>query len=283
MRSIPQAYATARAGRVNRPSGLLVALAACVLLLLALVPPTARTRHALAAGARPTIILVHGAWAGPGSWDDVVARLQKDGYATQTPTLALQSVAADVATVRAAIDAVGGPVILVGHSYGGFVISEAAVGRATVRGLVYTAAFAPAAGESLLSLGTGYAPPAALAHLVFWGPPPLGPTTIDPAFFREDFAQDLNPKLAARLAAAQGKTSLGILTEPAGPVAWHDLPSWYAISGADRMVDPALQRFMAQRMGATTVTFPAASHAGGFTHYAARFVNLIEDAIAVTQ
>jgi pimeloyl-ACP methyl ester carboxylesterase len=147
-----------------------------------------------------------------------------------------------------------------------------------VLGLVFTAAFVPAEGDSIASLGVGYSPPSFLApgHLVF-NPFPFA--TIDPAFFREDFAQDLNPKLAAALAAAQGATSLGILTDPSGPVAWGDIPSWYALSGADRVIDPALQRFMAQRAGSEIVQFDDASHAGGFTHYHGRFVKLIEQAV----
>lgn len=92
--------------------------------------------------------------------------------------------------------------------------------------------------------------------------------TIVAPYFREDFAQDLNSKRATELGAAQTPTSPGILFTPSGQVAWHQVPSWYAVSGADRVIDPALQRFMAERAGATTVTFDDTSHAGGFTHYA---------------
>ncbi len=237
-----------------------------------------------AASHRPTIVLVHGAWAGPAGWNQVAARLRWDGYRVIIPALGLSDAGADVATVQSALDGIGGKKILVGHSYGGSVISQAAAGRTDVQALVYTAAFAPDEGESLVDLGAGYAPPAAFApgHLVFLGPPPLGPTTIDPAYFRDDFAQDLSPWRASRLASEQTPTNLGLFFAPSGPVAWHAVPSWYAISGADRMIDPALQQFMANRMGATTVTFDDASHAGGFTHYAARFVRLIEAAARAT-
>ncbi len=105
---------------------------------------------------------------------------------------------------------------------------------------------------------------------------------IDPSYFREDFAQDLSPKLAATLSAQQERTDFSVFVMPSGPVAWHTLPSWYAISSADRIVDPALQRTMAQRIGATTVEFDDASHAGGFTHYSSRFVKLIEQAAQAT-
>ena len=151
-------------------------------------------------------------------------------------------------------------------------------------GLVYTAAFVPDAGETLIGLGAGYQPPAALqpGHLVFLGEPFASPSIIAPDVFRSDFAADLNPKLASQLAGQQVPTSFGLFFEPAGPVAWHALPSWYAVSGLDQMIDPALQRFLAARMGATTVTFDEASHAGGYTHYAARLVKLVEAAATTT-
>jgi pimeloyl-ACP methyl ester carboxylesterase len=170
----------------------------------------------------------------------------------------------------------------VGHSYGGYVVTNAAYGRTDVRALVYTAAFAPDEGETLLSLGVGYAPPAALEHLVWTGEPFASLAYIDPAWFRHDFAQDLNPKAATQLSDHQQPIAFPIFTTPSGPAAWHSIPTWFAISGADRMIDPALQRAEAMRIGATTVVFDDASHAGGFTHYAARFTRLIEDAAATT-
>ena len=234
------------------------------------------TTSAKAVDSKPTAVLVHGAFASPAGWDGVAAALHKDGYQTATPALGLASVSDDVAIVRSTLDSIPGDKILVGHSYGGFVISNAASGRSDVRGLVYTAAYVPESGETITSLGVGYAPGAFLAHLV---PAPSLPFVIvDTQFFPEDFAQDLNPKLAAEIAAQQLPTSLGLFVTPSGPAAWHVLPSWYAVSGHDRAIDPALQRFMAQRAGSTTVQFPAASHVGGLTHYRARFVKLIEQA-----
>jgi pimeloyl-ACP methyl ester carboxylesterase len=241
---------------------------------------SAFSTSARAAESDPTIVLVHGAFASPAGWSGVADALHKDGYRTATPTLGLVSVAADVAIVRSTLDSIPGDKILVGHSYGGFVITNAASGRSDVRGLVYTAAYAPESGETITSLSVGYAPGAFLSHLL---PAPSFPVAIvDPQFFPEDFAQDLNPKLGAEIAAEQRLTSLGLFVTPSGPAAWHALPSWYAISGHDRAIDPALQRFMAQRAGSTTVQFAAASHVGGLTHYAARFVKLIEQAIDAT-
>jgi pimeloyl-ACP methyl ester carboxylesterase len=228
--------------------------------------------------SRPTIVLVHGGWAGPQGWSRVVRRLNDEGFATVTPTLGLNSLAGDVATVRQALDGVPGKKVLVGHSYGGEVITNAAFGRSDVVSLVYTAAFAPDQGESLQSLGAGYNPPAALPHLIFSGTPFASPCLIDPAYFRADFAQDLSLAAAAELSSQQRAFNFPIFATPSGPAAWHTLPTWYAVSGADRMIDPALQRAMAARMGARTVVFEDASHAGGFTHHAGRFTKLIEQA-----
>ena len=235
---------------------------------------------ARAAESDPTIVLVHGAFASPAGWGEVADALHKDGYQTATPALGLTSVSDDVAIVRSTLDSIPGDKILVGHSYGGFVITNAASGRSDVRGLVYTAAYVPDSGETINSLSVGYAPGAFLAHLVF--APSFPFVIVDPQFFPEDFAPDLNPKFAAEIAAEQRPTSLGIFGIPSGPAAWHVLPSWYAVSGHDRAIDPALQRFMAQRAGSTTVQFPAASHVGGLTHYRARFVKLIEQAVQAT-
>jgi pimeloyl-ACP methyl ester carboxylesterase len=233
-----------------------------------------------ASDSRPTIVLVHGGWAGPQSWSRVVGRLNNDGLVAVTPTLGLNSLVGDVAIVQQTLDQIPGKKVLVGHSYGGEVITNAAFGRSDVVSLVYTAAFAPDQGESLASLGAGYSPPAALPHLIFSGTPFASPCLIDPAYFRADFAQDLNPNVAAALSAQQRAFNFPIFFTPSGPAAWHNLPTWYAVSGADRMIDPALEQAMAARMGAHTVDFEDASHAGGFTHYAARFSEMIEQAAA---
>jgi pimeloyl-ACP methyl ester carboxylesterase len=260
-------------GRVRRLAfGALIAAA----LMLSLVFFSTSAR---AAESDPTIVLVHGAFASPAGWDGVADALHKDGYQTATPALGLTSVSDDVAIVRSTLDSIPGDKILVGHSYGGFVITNAASGRSDVRGLVYTAAYVPESGETINSLSVGFAPGAFLAHLVF---APSSFAIVDPQFFPEDFAQDLNPKLGAEIAAEQRPTSLGLFGTPSGPAAWHVLPSWYAVSGHDRAIDPALQRFMAQRAGSTTVEFAAASHVGGLTHYKARFVKLIEQASDAT-
>jgi pimeloyl-ACP methyl ester carboxylesterase len=251
-------------------------IAAALMLSLVVFSSTS----ARAAESDPTIVLVHGAFASPEGWSKVADALHKDGYQTATPALGLESVSGDVSIVQATLDSIPGDKILVGHSYGGFVITNAAIGRADVRGLVYTAAYVPDTGETINGLGVGYTPGTFLSHLVF---APSFPFVIDdPQFFPEDFAQDLNPKLAAQITAEQRPSSLFIFGTPSGPGAWHDIPSWYAVSGADRAIDPDLQRFMAQRAGSTTVQFDDASHVGGLTHYKTRFVKLIEQAALAT-
>jgi len=261
---------------------LLRAIAIAIVALFVVSVPVLAQETAGHTDTLPSIVLVHGAWAGPSGWDRVIEGLQKDGYATSTPTLDLMSIDGDVATVRAALDSLPGQKILVGHSYGGFVISNAASGRSDVLALVYSAAFVPDQGDTILSLGEGFVPSEAFNHLIFTGEPFASPAFIDPAFFPQFFAQDLNPNLAAALNAAQRPLNAPILFTPSGPVAWHTLPSWYAVSSADLIIDPAEQRWMAQRAEATIIEFDDASHIGGITHYATRFVKLIEDAVQAT-
>jgi pimeloyl-ACP methyl ester carboxylesterase len=273
MNGLIQSVIVNRRARMLRFGALI--LAAALVLSFSAVSTSAR-----AAGSAPTIVLVHGAFASPAGWERVANALHKDGYPTATPALGLVSVADDVAIARSTLDSIPGDKILVGHSYGGFVITNAASGRSDVRGLVYTAAYVPESGETITSLSVGYTPGTFLTHLVF--APSFPFAIVDPQFFPDAFAQDLNPKLGAEIATQQRPTSLGLFVTPSGPAAWHAVPSWYAISAHDRAIDPALQRFMAQRAGSATVQFAAASHVGGLTHYAARFVKLIEQAIDAT-
>jgi pimeloyl-ACP methyl ester carboxylesterase len=269
--------------RVHRRSTAALLIAGAALLLLGVTSVRAsasdgRGNHE--EGRTPTIVLVHGAWADPSSWSEVVERLHDEGYRTATPSLALQSVASDVATVRATLDGIPGKKILVGHSYGGFVITDAAAGRSDVLALVYSAAFLPSAGDTIVGMGAGFVPSQAFAHLIFTGTPGASPAYIDHAVFPYYFAQDLRAEDAAELNAAQRAVNLQIVGTPSGPVA--TLPSWYAVSGADRMIDPAQERWMAHRAGATVVEYPSASHVGGITVHAGQFTDLIERAARAT-
>jgi len=230
-------------------------------------------------GERPTIVLVHGAWAGPSGWDQIAAILQEDGCRTEAPALDEATLSGDAATVRTTLDGIAGTKVLVGHSYGGMVISNAAAGRSDVLALVYTAGLIPEEGESAFSVQEGYKESELVKHLVF-DPHPFA--YIDRAFFPQVFCQDLSAEQAAELNAAQRPASLNALGEPSGPVAWHDLPSWYAISGEDLVIDPQAQAFMSARAGSTVVRFDDASHAGGFTRYAKSLVDVIEQVVATT-
>jgi pimeloyl-ACP methyl ester carboxylesterase len=257
-------------------------LAAATLLLPLLMPVSVSAGKAYGHGPKPTIVLVHGSWADPSGWQQVVDRLQKDGYQTVTPTLDLLTLEGDAAIVRAALDAIPGDKILVAHSYGGAVVSNASYGRSDIRALVLAAAFMPDQGESGLGLFEGYAPSRALDHLVFTGEPWNSPAYLDPAFFHEVFAADLSVEDAAAMNAAQGATHPATFLGPSGPVGWHDLPTYYAVSGQDLVIDPNLERWMAERTGATTIEFKRASHAGGFTVHAHQFTKLIERAVRET-
>jgi pimeloyl-ACP methyl ester carboxylesterase len=258
-------------------------LAIVALLLVTLTPLAADAGKANGHGPKPTIVLVHGSWAGPSGWQQVVDRLHKNGYQTVTPTLDLLSIEGDAAIVRAALDAIAGDKILVAHSYGGIVVSNASYGRSDIRAIVYAAAFVPDQGETSLSLLEGYAPSAALDHLVFTGEPWNSPAFLDPAFFHEIFAADLSAEEAQEMNDAQQATHPATFLAPSGPVGWHDLPTYYAVSGQDLIIDPKLERWMAQRAGATTIEFKKASHVGGYTVHAQQFTNLIERAVRETR
>lgn len=200
-----------------------------------------------------TVILVHGAWADGSSWNEVIARLQAEGIAVVSVQNPLSSLADDVAAVQRAMELVDGPVVLVGHSWGGTVITQAgASGR--VLALVYIAAFAPDRNESTNSLQARYPVPEyasllradSAGYLHF-------PADALPHYF----AQDLSAANAMVLAATQGPIRASAFADEVTEAAWHDLPSWYLVTGHDRMIPPQLQREMAQRIQARTREVPA--------------------------
>lgn len=261
-----------------RVPALLAALTLVLAAGLAGPSSTAAAGTSTSSAGKPTVVLVHGAWADSSSWNDVTSRLRHDGYRTAAPDLALESLAADVTQVRALLDSIAGTKILVAHSYGGMVVSNAAAGRTDVLGLVFSAAFVPDQGDSIASLGAGFVASDAFNHLAFTGATFASPAYIAPNLFRQYFAQDLPPARAGLLNAAQQPLNFPIVTTASGPVASPSTPSWYAVSGSDRMIDPAQQRWMAARGGARTTEFADASHAGGITRYAAQFTALVERA-----
>jgi pimeloyl-ACP methyl ester carboxylesterase len=206
------------------------------------------------------IILVHGTWVDGSSWSKVIPILQNAGHKVIAVQLPLHSLADDVATVKRAIDLVGGPAILVGHSYGGFVITNAAYNNPNVKGLVYLAAFAPNEGQSLSNfVDTAKFPKGFL--VVDSG----GFVYINPAMFLQAFAQDIDPAQAKVMAATQKPYNQSILAEKSGPPAWKQLPTWYQISENDHSIPPAAERMFAKQINATTISLPS-SHASPVPH-----------------
>ncbi|NNU37860.1 alpha/beta hydrolase [Rhizobium sophorae] len=212
---------------------------------------------AMAADSTPkSIVLVHGGFVDGSGWEGVYDILKSDGYdvtIVQNPTVTLED---DVAVTKRAIAAAAGDVVLVGHSYGGVVISEAGTDP-KVKSLVYIAAFAPDAGESVSSLIANPVPGAAAPPIL---PPVDGFLFLDKAKFAQSFAADVRPDLAAFMAASQVPWGVGALEGRVTSPAWKAKPSWYLVATDDKMIPPDAQRGMAKRASAKTVEIPG-SHA----------------------
>jgi pimeloyl-ACP methyl ester carboxylesterase len=229
----------------------------------------------LTAADKPTIILVHGAFADGSAWQDVVPLLQRDGYkviAVQNP---LAMLAEDVATTKRVIDAEtrsGRTVVAVGHSYGGAVISGAAAGNAKVKALVFIAAFAPDAGEAVGAFNERY--PSDLGTVLV--PDAAGFMYIDVAKYHDVFAADLPAQQARAMAAAQRPIFGAIFGQSVPTAAWRAIPSWYLVAQQDRSINPELERFYAKRMNANTSEIKS-SHLP-FVSHPQKVVALIEEA-----
>ncbi|WP_410813515.1 alpha/beta fold hydrolase [Micromonospora sp. 067-2] len=201
-----------------------------------------------------TVVLVHGAWSDGSVWAGVIEDLQRDGHVTYAVQLPATSLNDDIAWTRRQLDLLDGPVTLVGHSSGGMVISGAALGHSRVDSLVFVAGYVPDEGESLMTLNDrGQTMPGGNAIRFVED----GWSTIDPNLFHDALAADIAPQTAQVLAATQKPTHRACFTAPAGPGAWHDLPTSYVVSAADRILDPALQRQLAVRANAVTTELPA--------------------------
>src|SRR5277367_2566765 len=201
------------------------------------------------------VVLVHGAWADGSSWSKVIPLLAAKGLhavAVQNP---LNSIADDVASTNRLINTQDGPVLLVGHSYGGAVITEAG-NNPKVAGLVYVAAFAPEEGETLAGLAQGFPPPPLFSEIQ---PIEDGYLLLTPKGVTESFAQDLSPEMKSLVLATQGATQGAILGTPIKKAAWHSKPSWFVIASNDRTIAPEQEISTAKRMGAKTLTV-ASSH-----------------------
>jgi pimeloyl-ACP methyl ester carboxylesterase len=211
-------------------------------------------------GPKPTIVLVHGAWADAAGWTPVVEELQKAGFPVKAPPNPLRGLATDADYIHSFVEQISGPIILVGHSYGGAVITNAVQGDANVKALVYIAAFAPDQGDSLGSLNAsklGQTIPQVPASITTY-PEPDGSLgrelTIDPAQYPSVFLDDMLPADREKaLAAEQRPLSLDSVLQASGAPAWKTVPSWYLVAKGDHAIAPALERFMAARAGAHTV------------------------------
>jgi pimeloyl-ACP methyl ester carboxylesterase len=218
----------------------------------------------------PTVVLVHGAFAESSSWNAVIGHLQQQTLRVVAAANPLRSVAGDAQYVRDVIASIDGPVVLVGHSYGGIVITEAAAGNDQVVGLVYVAAFSPDTGEDAFTL-SGKFPGSTLGEAIAAYPVSSGGNelVIRPEVFGEQFAADVDDDLTALMAATQRPVTQAALTEglPTSTPAWRTIPSWFVFGSGDLNIPAELIRFMADRAGARTATeIPGASHAVAVSH-----------------
>jgi pimeloyl-ACP methyl ester carboxylesterase len=270
---------------VGRFARLAALIAAAIALVVTLTPAASSGQPAQPSPApKPTIVLVHGAFADGSSWNDVIKRLQGDGYTVVAPADPLRDVAGDSAYVQSVLATIDGPVVLVGHSYGGAVISNA--GNApNVRALVYVAGFALDSGESLASINAQF-PNNQLGPAVVARPFPQPDGTmgtdlyVNPEQFRAVFAADVPAKQTDLMAATQRPLSLAAVLGPSGTPAWRTVPTWYLVARKDLTIDPAAERFMAQRAGATTVEITS-SHVAMISH-PGKVTDLIEAAATAT-
>ncbi|MFJ7906693.1 alpha/beta fold hydrolase [Kitasatospora sp. NPDC096204] len=220
-------------------------------------------------GGRPTVVLVHGAFADASGWNDVAARLLDDGFDVVAPPNELRGLANDAADVASLLKSIAGPIVLAGHSYGGAVISQAAAGNPNVKGLVYVSAFAPDVGESPAELSTKFAGSDLAAAL---NPVPFterGGSGTDLYLrgdkFRDVFAADLPESRTRLMAAEQRPVALEGFGEKATAAAWRDIPSWFVVSKQDRAIAPDLERFEAKRAKSHTVEVDS-SHVSMISH-----------------
>ena len=213
--------------------------------------------------AKPTIVLVHGAFADASSWNGVIERLQQQGWTVVAPANPLRGVAADSAYLASVVNQLDGPVLLAGHSYGGAVITNAATDATGVVGLVYVAAFAPDEGEVLGDVAASSKDSVLMtAQIQRDYPAGRGGETapeflVDPARFREVFAADLPAEQAAVLAATQRPVAAAAFSDVSGPPAWKSLPSWAVVATRDKAAGSDIVRSMAQRAGADLVEVEA--------------------------
>jgi pimeloyl-ACP methyl ester carboxylesterase len=216
--------------------------------------PSKTSKGGVQMNGRPNIVLVHGAWADGSCWSGVIERLQANGFQVRAPQFPLTSLADDVARLRQVLDFQDGPTIVVGHSYGGQIITALGTNAPNVVGLVYIAAFAIDEGESLGGLLAQGPVTPALAHL-FTDARGFGWLSEDD--FVNHFAADVDSTRAHVLYAVQQALASSAFTDVMGVPAWKSLPSWYLVAQNDEAIPPEAERQFAARMGATTVEVPS--------------------------
>src|SRR5216117_260453 len=236
--------------------------------------------------AKPSVVLVHGAWADGSSWNRVISRMQDEGFMVFAVANPLRGLASDSAYLASFLKTIPGPIILVGHSYGGAVITNAATGNDNVKALVYIDAFAPDQGESLASLSSVPPPPGQSPSCLSGDPTtvfnfvPLTGGDVDlyvkPSLFPSCFANDLPPNEGAVLASTQRPLTLSTLSQTSGVPAWKTIPSWYLVGTIDNVIPAFAQLFMAQRINANIIQVRA-SHLSMISHPTA-VVGLIDQA-----
>jgi pimeloyl-ACP methyl ester carboxylesterase len=211
---------------------------------------------------KPAIVLVHGAFADASSWSKVIPILEKDGYYVTAVQIPLTSLEDDVVVTKRVIDAQKGPVVVVGHSYAGAVITGAAGGD-NVKSLVYVDAFAPDAGEPLASAGDKFAEPPLNKALI---PDAAGFLYVDRAKLHDVFCKDLTEAEARIIAVTQKPLNSSVFKAKVSSAAWSAKPSWFIIGTEDRAINPDLERFYAKRMGAKVTEIQGSSHVPFLSH-----------------
>ena len=252
--------------RVVQPRRLRLILAAVIVAIAGMLIPLGQSASAHVVGSdgpKPSIVLVHGAWADSGAWDAVTRRLQADGYTVYALPNPLQGLAYDPAFLADFLQTISGPVVLVGHSYGGAVITNAATGNPQVKALVYVDAFAPAQGQTLAQLLAAYPGSCVVPANLNVAPLPGAPDGVGDAYIKQSvfpscMANGLPATEAHVLAATQRPIATIALTQPTGVPAWKTIPSWAVVGTADHAIPLALQLAMANTAHAhiTTVNAP---------------------------
>ncbi|MFZ3467985.1 alpha/beta fold hydrolase [Streptomyces sp. 4.24] len=237
--------------------------------LATLTPAASATEQSGA--PKPTVVLVHGGFADASNWNGVIKKLHKDGYPVIAPANPLRGLPTDAPYISSVLKSVKGPIVLVGHSYGGAVITNAAAGNPNVKALVYVAAFVPDKGErlgDLIQRFPGSEIQAALNEVPFTNPD--GSTGIDLYLkadrLREVFAADLPRKQTELMAAEQRPFSASSFGDATTEAAWRTIPSWGVVAGADKSIPPALERFEYERAGSHITEVPGASHVVMISH-----------------